>query len=620
MPLLRYSLVPLALALTQCASILQTKDMQPGPPDDDDERKQLAIVARAQGLVDAQEFAKTALDDAEAQASSCTGEPLSICSYNNVVNCKVAPEYRSPRDTAELVDLIVAAARDGRRIRPLGERHTANTSICPDGAQPLAVSLENFTAFEPESGPEPTFVRVGAGMGMGDLMEQLLARGLSLGPAVPFYRGVTVGGAVATAAHGSSWTQTSVLSSNILALKLIDGRGREHTLSRVGVLGGTVNEDLWLAALASMGAFGVVTEVTFAVMPAKEARLVSATARDERIVRESTAVDAVKAHIGEGTFGQLLWFPNAKRYLWIRVDERDKPAASAGKATQRAYENAMLSPHLTKRGLRLAQRYLGGTVQHPGNCFVEKIGLRRFARGIVREFGDDTSRRRWRGGSGPLSRMITSEVFSQQAQIPQLDFEFAFPAERAGEIIALAESWFDDNNLCLPLVGVFLRFSDEPVAPTTLIGHSAIRSPTATSSETARVMFFEFVVYAPKHELDHRENSTYLRRYDDFAAVLLRRGGWPHWAKNNAALLKAHAAHDPVYHDRLARFRRVADCLDPEGVFMTDFAVDVGLRSPARPDEAACAALTATPQVRAAALAAPAAPPSESGTTAGPPP
>ncbi len=582
---LRYLLIPLLLSLTQCASILQRKEMKASAADPEEDAGALARIASKQGLTgeEAEQFQKDAQAATRARPPSCSGS-TQVCSYNDVVQCSTASREQSPPDLPSLIALVKTAAAEGRRIRPLGARHTANTGICPDGGvTPHAVSLEHFQEYHVER--ERNTVRVGAGMLMGELMERLHGEGLSLGTAVPFFRGVTVGGALATAAHGSSWERSSVISSNVVALTLVDGRGLVHDLSEAQAAREPASRDLWLAARASMGAFGVVTEVTFKVVPTQNAHLSSGRARDGWLVDSANTADILQSRLGDDAFGQLLWFPNAQRYLWIRVagDDPAEPTL-AGKVLRREYENAMLTPHITPGGLRFAQRYLGATSKRPGNCWIEKIGLRRFARGVVREHEDRRSPRRWRRGQGPLHRMITSEVLPEQAQISQIDFEFAFPAERAGEILSLAEQVFDRQNRCLPLVGVFLRFSREPAVPTTLIGHSAVRSSSVTG-DAARVMFFEFVVYAPARELARREHSPYFKPYDDFARELLKRGGWPHWAKNNATLLKAHGDNHE-YRARLERFRKIADAHDPDGVFTSEFAEEVGLRTAAGTREA----------------------------------
>lgn len=143
-------------------------------------------------------------------------------------------------------------------------------------------------------------------------------------PAFSWFIDQTIGGAVATATHGSSMTWGS-LSSQLTQLKLVIANGTELTLTPES------HPHLWKAAAVSIGRLGVITEVTLRIVPQKAvvkevdtidignftaamleveaAYNAAVAANDEEAVREALfAIDET----------QLFWFLPADS-LW-RVD------------------------------------------------------------------------------------------------------------------------------------------------------------------------------------------------------------------------------------------------------------------------------------------------------------
>lgn len=77
-------------------------------------------------------------------------------------------------------------------------------------------------------------------------------------PNVPSVKEQSIAGAICTGTHGSGLSSGS-LSSFVTRLQLVDGHGEVHELS-------TVDEpQLFKAAQVSLGALGIITEVTLQV-------------------------------------------------------------------------------------------------------------------------------------------------------------------------------------------------------------------------------------------------------------------------------------------------------------------------------------------------------------------
>ena len=103
-------------------------------------------------------------------------------------------------------------------------------------------------------------VTMEAGIRLHDLNKWLKARGLAM-PNIGSIDQQSIAGAIATSTHGSSLFH-GILSQNIKGLKIILADGTMRSCSK------DENLDLFRAALVSLGALGVVVEVTFQAVPA----------------------------------------------------------------------------------------------------------------------------------------------------------------------------------------------------------------------------------------------------------------------------------------------------------------------------------------------------------------
>jgi xylitol oxidase len=157
-----------------------------------------------------------------------------------------------PRSTAEAQELIAAA----ERLRPLGTRHSFTTLADSDGA---LISTEHLNQIV-EIGDET--VTVEAGIRYGELATALHDRGLAL-PNFASLPHISVGGAIATATHGSGATNQS-LAAGVSALELVAADGSLRQLRRG-------HED-FEGAVVSLGALGLVTRASLDLVPAFDLR------------------------------------------------------------------------------------------------------------------------------------------------------------------------------------------------------------------------------------------------------------------------------------------------------------------------------------------------------------
>jgi FAD/FMN-containing dehydrogenase len=179
-------------------------------------------------------------------------------------------------------DLLAAATRDGRRVKPIGASHSWSGAQLTDGSLLRLDRMDRVLAMDAEAGT----IRVQAGIRLQDLMDVLGTLGLSL-PVRGSIAEQSIAGATATGTHGSSPEQGG-LSTLITALRLVAPDGAVHELAATDD-----DRDLFDAARVGLGALGVVTEVTLRVVPdfvlreEVEAVPVAAAVRDFDEIRAS---------------------------------------------------------------------------------------------------------------------------------------------------------------------------------------------------------------------------------------------------------------------------------------------------------------------------------------------
>jgi xylitol oxidase len=161
-----------------------------------------------------------------------------------------------PKNVEEAREII----RRSGKVRTLGTRHCFNT-IADSDANLLSTRHLN------EIGPIDTAtatITVGGGIRYGDLCKDLNDKGFALHNLASLPH-ISVGGACATATHGSGVTNGN-LSASVTAIELLTGTGDLMRFSR------DTNPAEFAGAVVNLGALGVVTRLTLQLLPAFKVR------------------------------------------------------------------------------------------------------------------------------------------------------------------------------------------------------------------------------------------------------------------------------------------------------------------------------------------------------------
>jgi L-gulonolactone oxidase len=162
----------------------------------------------------------------------------------------------TPQSEQDVVDLVTAAARSGRTIRPVGAGHSFTPIAATDSIQMRLDRLSGILAVDATTG-EVTF---GAGTRLADLPALLSPHRLAMDNMGDIDR-QTIAGAISTGTHGTGARFTG-LAGQVTGLRVVLA---DATVADVDA---EHRPDLFTAARLGLGAFGILTQVRLRCVPA----------------------------------------------------------------------------------------------------------------------------------------------------------------------------------------------------------------------------------------------------------------------------------------------------------------------------------------------------------------
>ncbi|MCM0677342.1 FAD-binding protein [Micromonospora phytophila] len=402
-----------------------------------------------------------------------------------------------PTSVADVTEAVRDAAGTGGRIRAVGSGHSFTGVAVTDGRRMELTELDTPVRVDVDR----RLVTVPAGMTLRALNELLAAHGLAL-PNLGDIDAQTIAGAISTGTHGTG-AAYGCLSTFVEALTLVTGTGEVLRCSA------TEHPDVFAAARVSLGALGVLVEVTLRCVDAfvllaheRPAPLVS-------VLGELSTLVAAHDHV------EFYWFPYTDR---VQVKTNDRVPADD-------------RPLSRWRGW-LDDEFLSNTV-FAGACRLGRA-VPALAPGISAISARALTERRYTGRS--------DRVFCTPRRVRFVEMEYALPRDALPTALAELRRIVD----ALPFKVLFpveVRFT---AADDIWLSHGYGR-------ESAYVAIHQYVgmPYEP-----------YFRAFEEVAAGL---GGRPHWGKlhwRDAATLA------PAYPS-FADFQAIRARLDPDRLFTT---------------------------------------------------
>ncbi|MDN5765673.1 MAG: FAD-binding protein [Humibacillus sp.] len=401
------------------------------------------------------------------------------------------------RSEAELVAAVRRAGRQGSRVKAIGAGHSFTGVAVTDGVGLDVGALSGVTTIDATRGE----VTVRAGTPLRVLNDELGQLGLAL-PNLGDIDQQSIAGATATGTHGTGLGLTG-LSAGIRALRIVLADGSIVDCSR------TVEPDLFEAARLGLGALGVVTELTVAVVPAF---LLHAVERPEPMAELLDHVD--EAIEGNDHF-EFYWFPHTDRALTKRNNRvADGTAPHPLKRWRQRLDDDLLSNRVFELTNRVTTRMPRTT-----------IGVNAIA---------------GRALSGRQFTEVSHRVFVSERRVRFRESEWAFPRHALREVLLELRDWVDthDERISFP-VECRVAAADD------------VWLSTAYQRESC---------YVAIHRYHRQQGGDY---FAAFEAIALNHHGRPHWGK----LHTRDAAYLQAAYPRFDDFVAVRDRVDPKRRF-----------------------------------------------------
>ncbi len=409
-----------------------------------------------------------------------------------------SPElYIQPESIAEVEKTINLARRCRRRIATVGCGHSPSDLTCTSS---WLVNLDKFNqilSVDKESG----VVVMESGIRLWQLGEELDKLGLAM-PNLGSINAQSIAGAISTGTHGST-LRHGILSASILSLKITLANGKTETCSP------DQKPDLFRAALISLGALGIVVEITFQAVPA------FTLSWNQIINTDVSMFNRWNKDLWTQTeFVRVWWFPYTRRAVVWTAEKTDLPTRPPPKS----YYDAWLGYNIYHNLLYFAQ-------------YVPKIlpWVEWFVFGMQYGFPN---------GSSSSAIQPSRQALLMNCLYSQYVNEWALPISKGPEALRRLSSWLNHlspsdpdyvpHNIPFSAEGLYVHAPIE-VRVTDTSKSTTPRpylDPTCTNEAT---LYLNATLYRPYNS----DPPCRERYYQGFEYLMRELGGRPHWAKNS---------------------------------------------------------------------------------------
>jgi len=425
-----------------------------------------------------------------------------------------------PHSTEELQKIVTLARRCRRRITLTGCGHSPSDLTCTSS---WLVNLDHFEDILEING---NVVVMQAGIKLHDLGLRLKERGLAM-PNLGSIDHQSIAGAIGTATHGSSIRQ-GILSQSVLALKIMLANGRIVSCSA------EQNKDLFRAALVSLGALGIITEVTFKAVPAFDIEW-SQTLHPLQQILSEWSQDLWT----QSEFTRVWWMPYMKQCIKWRADKTNEPT----RPRPSNFWNGRLGFH-TYHVLLYAAQWFPSIVPL----------LEQFVMNVQYGFKDGVgSNGVEEGHTGLLMNCLYSQFVN----------EWAIPLHKGPEAITRLSAWLngDQETARIPFSSRDLYVHAPIEVRVTDTSNTVPRPYLDNTVPDGPTLYLNATLYRPYNT----DPPCHIRYYEAFEWLMKEMGGRPHWAKNfrNVTRGEIHAMY-PEIDDWV----RVRNDVDPQGMFV----------------------------------------------------
>ncbi|KAI1851844.1 hypothetical protein JX266_002697 [Neoarthrinium moseri] len=485
----------------------------------------------------------TALDPAIAQAlaqSDSSAVPFRM--RTNHVQTTWAktfswmPElYIQPESLEEIEHLVNLARKCRRRVTTVGCGHSPSAITCTSS---WLVNLDNYNKIL-ASDHTTGIVTMQSGIRLYQLSAELEKLGLAM-PNLGSINHQSIAGAISTGTHGSS-LQHGLLSEDILSLRITLADGTTKKCSR------DENTELFRASLISLGALGIITEITFKAVPAYTLKWKQIIDKDVKMFNRWSGDLWTHAH-----YVRVWWYPYTRRAVVWSASETNE----AVQDPKTSWYDGSLGYYIYHNLLYVAQ-------------YIPRIlpWVEWFVFGSQYGFADGTT-------TGAVQS--SAKALLMNCLYSQFVNEWAIPLSKGPEALRRLSSWLNHltpedpdyvpHNIPLSAEGLYVHAPVEVrVSDTSNPELDSVKSNTRPyldiTSHDEPTLYLNATLYRPYHA----DPPCRQRYYEAFEWLMRDLGGKPHWAKNFEA---DGMQIERMYGSSLQQWRKVREEADPDGMFV----------------------------------------------------
>ncbi|KAE8703630.1 putative L-gulonolactone oxidase 1 [Hibiscus syriacus] len=511
---------------------------------------------------------------------SCTPPADPVKCLTKYSNCTITNSYGTfpdravcragnvayPSNEQELISVVSATTEARRKVKVVTRfSHSIPKLVCPDGRDGLLISTKYLNRVV-ETDVATMTMTVESGVTLRQLVNEAAKAGLVL-PYAPYWWGLTIGGILGTAAHGSSlWGKGSSVHDYVVEMRIVSPSGADEGYAKVRVLNER-DKDLD-AAKVSLGVLGVISQVTLKLQPLFKRSITYVTKDDKDLGDEAVAFGQLHE------FADIFWYPSQRKAVY-RLDDRVSGNASGNGL----YD---FTPFRSTPSLVLA---LARSMEETQEFFRDADGKCLNAKAIISTlqtaaYGLTNNGLIFTGypvigyhnrlqSSGTCLDSLENSLITACAWDPRIKGEF-FHQTTFSVSLSVVKDFIEDvqklvamepKSLCgLELYnGILMRY---------------VKASTAYLGKQEDAIDFDITYYRNKDPMAPRLYQDILEEIEQMA--LFKYGALPHWGKNR------NLAFDGVIkkYKNSGEFLKVKSKYDPWGLFSSEWTDQVlGLRN-----------------------------------------
>jgi L-gulonolactone oxidase len=411
--------------------------------------------------------------------------------------------FERPGSAEEVAEALERAAANDWTVRVAGAGHSFTPAVLTEG---MLLSLERMDAVL-DADPASGVVRVQAGATLHALNDELARLGLAF-ENLGDIDVQSIAGATATGTHGTGGRLAN-LSSGLEAIELVTADGSRLECSRDSY------PDAWRAARVSLGALGVVTEVTLRTVPAFTLRGVDAPMDLGDVLERLDDLETGSEHF------EFFTFPHTGVAL-TRTNRRVEEAPVPRSGRQAWVDDILLRNHAFDAVCRVGRRL-------PNQIPRLNRLISRAAASSVRVDRSD-------------------RIFASPRRVRFTEMEYAIPRHHAAEAVRAVLETSEHRGFAVPF----------PLEVRFVAGDDACLSPASGRA----------TCYVAVHMYRGMEWEPYFRAVE---RVMDGFEGRPHWGKRHFQTADTLRPRYPQWDD----FAAVRARLDPGERFANDYVQTV---------------------------------------------